>query len=144
MQGYRPCTADPSEYCYRKHEGRYVHTSAMRPLQVTWIIGILFDNIWNELLLDWIGGELTSGYFISIGKGKAVGKLRGISSLLGKVISQDFADDVCMGQYPMLSAGSLGCNCSNNKDNHILGQLKVVMDKHHLSIIIGVTYLKHN
>ncbi|GFW10960.1 hypothetical protein TNCV_4459351 [Trichonephila clavipes] len=42
-------------------------------------------KIWNEMLLNWMGGEYTSGYCIS--KGKAIGNLRGISDLLGKVIS---------------------------------------------------------
>ncbi|GFV46465.1 hypothetical protein TNCV_3233531 [Trichonephila clavipes] len=40
------------------------------------------------------GGDFTSGYRISIGKGKAIEKLRGISGLLGKVISLLIASDM--------------------------------------------------
>ncbi|GFV96140.1 uncharacterized protein TNCV_1871001 [Trichonephila clavipes] len=32
--------------------------------------------IWNEVLLNWMGGEFTSGYSISTSKGKASGKLK--------------------------------------------------------------------
>ncbi|GFS94852.1 hypothetical protein TNCV_4457181 [Trichonephila clavipes] len=75
--------------------------------------------IWNEVLLNWMGGEFRSGYCISISKGKAVGNLRRISGLLDKVLSLLIAEDVYVGRYPLQSASSLGCNYSTNKGNYI-------------------------
>ncbi|GFX30117.1 hypothetical protein TNCV_2618271 [Trichonephila clavipes] len=51
-----------------------------------------------KLLLNWMEGEFSSGYCIN--KGKAIGKLWGISNLLGKVISLLIAEDVYVSRYP--------------------------------------------
>ncbi|GFX92160.1 hypothetical protein TNCV_1740801 [Trichonephila clavipes] len=56
-----------------------------------------------------MGGEFTSGGCISIGKGNTIGRFRGISDFLGKVISLLIAEDVPMGQYPLQAADSWGC-----------------------------------
>ncbi|GFV90272.1 hypothetical protein TNCV_4379871 [Trichonephila clavipes] len=68
-----------------------------------------------------MGGEFTSGYYISIDKGKAIGKLR-ISVVLGKVISFLIAEDAFVGRYLLQSA--LGCNYFVYKVNYILCRLR--------------------
>ncbi|GFW68046.1 hypothetical protein TNCV_1618071 [Trichonephila clavipes] len=82
-------------------------------------------KIWNEVLLNWMEGEL--GYCISMSKGKAIGKLRGILSLLGNVVSLLIAEDAYVGQYPL---HSLGCNYSINKCNYDLSQLGIALLDH--------------
>ncbi|GFU56793.1 hypothetical protein TNCV_4041951 [Trichonephila clavipes] len=73
-----------------------------------------------------MGGEFTFGYCSNISKGKTIGILRGISSLLGKGISMFIAEDVYMDWHPLLRARFWGCNYSINKDNYILGRWTIV------------------
>ncbi|GFW95582.1 hypothetical protein TNCV_1722801 [Trichonephila clavipes] len=70
--------------------------------------------------------ELTFDYRVSIGKGKAIEKLRGILGLLGKVSNLVIAENVYVGRYPMQSASILGYNYSVYKGNYIESQLRVV------------------
>ncbi|GFV72758.1 hypothetical protein TNCV_5038371 [Trichonephila clavipes] len=71
-----------------------------------------------------MGGELKSCYCISIGSGKAVGKLRIIPGILGEIISLLIVEDDYVGLYLLQSAGSLGCNYSVFDENYILALLR--------------------
>ncbi|GFV61911.1 hypothetical protein TNCV_4107151 [Trichonephila clavipes] len=73
-----------------------------------------------------MGGEFTSGYCISISNIKALGKLMGISGLLGKDISLH----VSMDWNTLQGASSLVYNHSVYKGNYILGQLRVSPEDH--------------
>ncbi|GFV88829.1 hypothetical protein TNCV_4608741 [Trichonephila clavipes] len=73
----------------------------------------------NKVLLSWVGGEFTPGYCISFDNVKAIGKLRGILSLIGKDISLLNAKDVYVCWYPLKCAGSLVCDYFVYKENYI-------------------------